>query len=43
MGLGIALFAWWLLETSLGRQALAHSKPRRNSMGLLLPFAVFFL
>lgn len=40
---GIALFAWWLLNTSLGRASLADSKPRRNSMGLLLPFAVFFV
>lgn len=40
---GIALFAWWLLNTSLGRASLTDSKPRRNSMGLLLPFAVFFV
>lgn len=40
---GVALFAWWLLSTSLGRNALAGSKPRRNSMGPLLPFMVFFV
>jgi hypothetical protein len=40
---GIAVFAWWLLNTSLGRASLANSRPRRNSMGLLLPFAVFFV
>lgn len=40
---GVALFAWWLLNTSLGRTSLVQSRPRRNSMGLLLPFAVFFV
>jgi hypothetical protein len=40
---GVAVFAWWLLNTSLGRTSLVQSKPRRNSMGLLLPFAVFFV
>mgnify|MGYP001192701181 CR=1 FL=1 len=40
---GVALFAWWLLSTSLGRTSLVQSRPRRNSMGLLLPFAVFFV
>ncbi|MGE5295198.1 MAG: hypothetical protein ACM3VT_10255, partial [Solirubrobacterales bacterium] len=40
---GVALFGWWLLSTSLGRTSLADSKPRRNSMGPLLPFAVFFV
>ncbi|MEN6428312.1 MAG: CPBP family intramembrane glutamic endopeptidase [Phycisphaerales bacterium] len=43
VALGVALFAWWLLSTSLGRKALAGSKPRRNSMIFLLPFLVFFL
>ncbi len=38
---GVALFAWWLLTTSLGRKALADSKPRRNSMIFLVPFLVF--
>ena len=40
--IGVAVFAWWLLTTSLGRKALAHSKPRRTSMIFLTPFAVFF-
>jgi len=43
VGLGVALFARWLLTTSLGRDALAHAKPRRNSMTLYLPFAMFLL
>ena len=38
---GVALFARWLLSTSLGRESLAHSKPRRNRMAFYLPFAVF--
>ncbi len=40
---GVTLFAWWLLSTSLGRTALDDSRPRRNSMGPLLPFMVFFV
>ena len=40
---GVALFALWLLSTSLGRKALANSKPRRTSMAWYTPFAVFFL
>ncbi|MEN6337604.1 MAG: type II CAAX endopeptidase family protein [Phycisphaerales bacterium] len=43
LAVGIALFAWWLLNTSLGRTSLAQSRPRRNSMGLLLPFAMLFM
>jgi membrane protease YdiL (CAAX protease family) len=43
IALGVALFAWWLLSTSLGRKALADSKPRRNSMVFLMPFLVFFV
>lgn len=43
MAVGVALFAWWLLSTSLGRRALADSKPRRTSMTPLLPFMVFFV
>jgi membrane protease YdiL (CAAX protease family) len=35
---GVGLFAMWLLRTSLGRNALVCSKPRRNSMS---PFATF--
>jgi uncharacterized protein len=40
---GVALFARWLLSTSLGRDALAYSKPRRNRMALYLPFAMLVL
>ncbi|MCU0913709.1 MAG: CPBP family intramembrane metalloprotease [Planctomycetes bacterium] len=40
---GVALFARWLLSTSLGREALARSKPRRNCMALSLPFGIFLL
>lgn len=43
IALGVALFAWWLLSTSLGRKALADSKPRRNSLVFLMPFLVFFV
>jgi membrane protease YdiL (CAAX protease family) len=35
---GVGLLAWWLLKTSLGRNALADSAPRRNSMPLYMPF-----
>jgi len=37
---GLAVFGYWLLKTSLGRNALGQSKPRRNSMGLFLPLVV---
>jgi len=40
---GIALLAYWLLKTSLGRTALADSMPRRNNMPLYLPFVPFFI
>lgn len=40
---GVALFAWWLLNNRLGRTALDDSRPRRNSMPPLLPFAIFFI
>lgn len=40
---GVALFARWLLSTSLGRDALAHSKPRRNRMVFYLPFAMLVM
>jgi membrane protease YdiL (CAAX protease family) len=39
---GVALFASWLLNTSLGRHALAGSKPRRNCMTPAAPM-LFFL
>jgi len=44
--LGVAIFATWLLQTSLGRRALADARPRRNSMAPytpLIPFLVWFL
>jgi membrane protease YdiL (CAAX protease family) len=40
---GVALFAWWLLRTSLGRASLAHSKPRRNSLAPLAPILLFIV
>ena len=40
---GIALLATWLLRTSLGRTALAGSKPRRNWMPFFMPvIALYF-
>ena len=42
---GVLLFGRWLLKTSLGREALAYSRPRRNNMPLYLclipPFILF--
>ena len=38
--LGLCLFGYWLIKTSLGREALLDSKPRRNSMGVYFPLAV---
>ena len=42
---GAFLFGLWLLKTSLGREALADSRPRRNNMPLYLclvpPFLLF--
>jgi len=40
---GLLLFACWLLRTSLGRNALADSVPRRNNMPLYLPFIPLFI
>jgi len=40
---GVALFGSWLLGTSLGRKALAGSKPRRNRMAPYTPIALFFV
>jgi membrane protease YdiL (CAAX protease family) len=34
---GLLLLACWLLDTSLGRKALADSLPRRNSMPFYMP------
>ena len=42
---GILLFGLWLLKTSLGREALTDSRPRRNNMRpylCLLPLFVWF-
>ena len=38
---GILLFAGWLIKTSLGRNALADSIPRRNNMPPYLPLCVW--
>ncbi len=38
--LGLCLFGYWLFKTSLGREALLDSKPRRNSMPVYFPLAV---
>ncbi len=38
---GILLFAGWLIKTSLGRNALADSTPRRNNMPPYLPLCVW--
>lgn len=38
---GVALFARWLLSTSLGRESLAHSKPRRNCIAPATPILLF--
>jgi membrane protease YdiL (CAAX protease family) len=38
---GVALFAGWLLRTSLGRESLAYSKPRRNCMAPFAPILLF--
>ena len=40
---GLLLFACWLLDTSLGRKALADSPPRRNSMPPYLPLVPLML
>jgi membrane protease YdiL (CAAX protease family) len=37
----VALFAWWLLHTALGRTSLAGTKPRRNRMMPAVPFVIF--
>lgn len=42
---GILLFGIWLLKTSLGREALADSRPRRNNMRpylCLVPLFIWF-
>jgi membrane protease YdiL (CAAX protease family) len=40
---GLILLACWLLDTSLGRKALADSSPRRNSMPPYLPLVPLLL
>ena len=40
---GVALLAYWLLKTSLGRRALANSPLRRNNMPVYTPAIVFSL
>ena len=42
---GVLLFGLWLLKTSLGREALTDSRPRRNNMPLylcLIPLFILF-
>lgn len=39
--IGTAIFATWLLRTSLGRRSLVDSQPRRNSMAPYVPFIPF--
>ena len=38
---GVVLFARWLLSTSLGRESLAYSRPRRNCMAPATPILLF--
>jgi len=40
---GVAVFALWLIRTSLGRTALLDSPSRRNRMAPYLPFVPFFI
>ena len=40
---GVTILGYWLLHTSLGTEALADSRPRRNNMPFYLPFAVLFI
>ena len=40
---GVSVFAWWLLNTSLGRKALRDCKPRRNRMAPYTPFVLLFI
>ena len=40
---GLILFGGWLLKTSLGRNALSDSVPRRNNMPAYLPFILLFI
>lgn len=40
---GVILLACWLLDTSLGRKALADSQPRRNCMPPYLPLVPLLL
>ena len=40
---GLILLGIWLFRTSLGRDALADSVPRRNNMPALTPFILLFI
>jgi membrane protease YdiL (CAAX protease family) len=40
---GVTILGYWLLHTSLGTEALADSRSRRNNMPFYLPFAVLFI
>jgi membrane protease YdiL (CAAX protease family) len=40
---GLVLFTFWVRKTSLGRNSLVDSMPRRNNMPLYLPFVPLFI
>ncbi len=40
---GIVFLASWLIRTSLGRNALVNSPPRRNNMPVYMPFIPLFV
>jgi membrane protease YdiL (CAAX protease family) len=40
---GLTLFGIWLGRTSLGRKALADSRPRRNSLPFYVPFVLLLI
>jgi len=41
--IGVAIFAQWLVRTSLGRKALVDAPTRRNRMAPYAPFIPFFI
>ena len=45
ISLGVMIFAWWLLQNSLGRKALSASRPRRNRLNpilAILPLLIWY-
>ena len=40
---GLILLACWLLKTSIGRNALSDSSPRRNNMPVYMPLILFLI